>query len=402
VVRLKGGDPSLFGRLSEEIGPLHQHNLLFKVLPGIPWICSAPIRHGIYLTNRQEVRHFQVATGTEIEGKAFNTRDLDPSRGPIYFFMSLNKLGSIVSGLIESGYDPNTPCAIFREDPGEENIIQGNLSRIEENLKNSQLTPPGIFLVGISADRDHRFSFSEGPLSGKRILCPGSESSRSRLSSFIQALGGLAIPIEVFKLQQTSSTSWLQKLSDFDYLVLASGSAVEIMIQLLKQHNIDLRKLPPIAVSGPSAAKALKAHGLYPDFMANTFTSESLGLELIRDRHLENKNILVARSDASKSPLPNMLKEAGANVHIETLYENRACEIEPLPKHDAICFCSPSSVEVIWNAQAETLKQSPCIASIGPVTSRALKAKGLKIDLEPNTYDAQHLIWALASKLHWS
>lgn len=402
VVRLKGGDPSLFGRLSEELSPLYEHALLFKVLPGIPWICSAPIRHGIYLTSREETRHFQVATGTEVEGKTFDSKDLDPTRGPIYFFMALNKIGSITKGLIEKGYAESTPCAVFREDAGSENIVRGTLKTIEANLKSAKLKPPGLLLVGESAAEEKAFNQSQGPLAGKRVLCPGSEVSRLKLTHMVEALGGEALPLEVFKLTQSDASSWIDTLKDMDYLVLASGSAVEILMSLLKKHEVDLRNLPSIVVSGPSAANTLKKHGLYSDFMPKTFTSEALANELIQARDIKNKKVLVARSDASRSPLPKILEDAGAKVFTETLYHNQAQEIVSLPKFDAVCFCSPSSVEVLHKSFPTEIESANCIASIGPVTTKALQRKNLRIDVEPAINDAQHLVWALTSKLHWT
>jgi len=402
VIRLKGGDPSLFGRLSEEIGPLNDHHLLFRILPGIPWICSAPIRHGIYLTNREQVRHFQVATGTEIEGKTFQSQELDPVRGPIYFFMALNKLETIAKGLIERGYSPDTPSVVFREDSGPESIVRGTLKDIDANLKASKLQPPGLLLVGESAALDKTFTPSRGPLYGKRILCPGSESSRQKLTQLIEALGGLALPLEVFKLQTSSKVNWLTTIQNHDYLILASGSAVHLLLQLLKAHRIDLRLLPKIAVSGPSAATALKEHGLYPDFMPDTFTSEALALQLIKARDVHAKKILVARSDASRSPLPQLLCDAGAVVQVETLYENCPVKIDCLPEFDAVCFCSPSAVDVLYNTFSDRLKTAQHIASIGPVTTKALMQKSLTVSVEPCINDVQHLVWSLTSKLLWS
>lgn len=402
VVRLKGGDPSLFGRLSEEIDALVEHGLSFRVLPGIPWLCSAPLRHGIYLTERQNVRHFQVATGTEIEGKSFDGRDLDPEKGPIYFFMAVTKLPSIVEGLIERGYKADAPCAVLREDAGEDNIVRGTLSTIVETMSKAKLKPPALFIVGDAADSSRAFTPPKAPLHGQRILLPGTERTRRALSESIVELGGTPIPLEVFELRPAHSEAkvWLKTLSDMDWIVLSSGSAVDVLLELLKDNNIDLRHLPRLAVSGPSAAKALKKAGLIADYQPQSYTSRDLGEGMLKTLDIKNQKVLIPRSSASVSPLPTILEDAGAKVFVETLYHNRAVEVEQLPDFDAVCFCSPSALQTLLPHREQFSGKTLC--SIGPVTSAALTKAQLKVDVEPNIYDAQNLVWSLASHLTWA
>lgn len=402
VVRLKGGDPSVFGRLKEEIDALASEGWPFRVFPGIPWICSAPLRHGIYLTERDLTRHFQVATGTEIEGKTFDGRDLDPEKGPVYFFMAVRKIPEIVEGLIARGYKRETPCAIFREDPGEEGIVRSTLKNIETDLAKSTLRPPAIFLVGEPARESLAFSSPKGALEGLRILLPGTVKTQKALTESILDLGGIPIPLTVFELktEKGSAKDWIGRVEEFDWIVLSSASAVECLLEILRYFKIDLRSLPHIAVSGPSASKALKSIGLYPDYQPNSYTSRDLGEGMLKQLDMKDQKVLIPRSSASKSPLPNILEDAGARVEVVTLYANKSLELTQLPECDVVCFCSPSGFQPL-SPFVEELK-SITKASIGPVTTKAMKEAGWEVDVEPTVYNAQHLVWALASHQLWN
>jgi uroporphyrinogen III methyltransferase/synthase len=401
VVRLKGGDPSLFGRLSEEVDALIDHDIPFTVLPGIPWLCSAPIRHGIYLTERQNVRHFQVATGTEIEGKAFDGRDLDPEKGPIYFFMAVSKLPTIVEGLGSRGFAPDTPCAVLREDPGEEHIVRSTLGSIVDVFSKAKFTPPALFIVGQAADPTKGFTPPRGPLHQQRILLPGTERTRRQLSDAILHLGGTPIHLPAFELcpVRSSERDWVHHISEFDWIVLSSGSAVDVLLDILMEENVDLRKLPNIAVSGPSAAKALQHVGIVPDYIPQSYTSRDLGEGMLRQLNIKDQKVLIPRSSASVSPLPTILEDAGAVVSVETLYWNKAIAVEELPEFDAVCFCSPSSLQSLLPYTEQLREKTLC--SIGPVTSKAMEKANLPVHVSPNTYDAKHLVWALASFHLW-
>ena len=400
VVRLKGGDPSLFGRLSEEVDGLIAHQLPFRVYPGIPWLCSAPLRHGIYLTERQNIRHFQVATGTEIEGKAFDGRDLDPEKGPIYFFMAVRKIASIVEGLLQRGYRKDMPCAVLREDAGPENIVRGQLCNIADKLAASQIKPPALFVVGEATDPQKSFTPPAGPLMNLRVLIPGTDGTRDALSMAIADLGGIPVPLRVFELKPVrQKREWAHRLSEFHWILLSSGSAVEVLLQILREEQVDLRSLPKIAVSGPSASKALKKMGLIPDYQPDSYTSRALGEGMLKKIKLSGQKVLIPRSSASQSPLPQILEEAGAKVEVVTLYQNEFIAVDECPAFDAVCFCSPSAVQSLMAHR--DLMEKATIASIGPVTSEALRKLNWRVDVEPQVYDAQHLVRALASYRLW-
>jgi len=402
VVRLKGGDPSVFGRLKEELDALTSEGWPFRIFPGIPWICSAPLRHGIYLTERELTRHFQVATGTEIEGKTFDGRDLDPEKGPVYFFMAIKKIPEIVTGLLKRGYRPDTPCSVFREDPGEKGILRATLESVVKAMAETELQPPALFLVGEPARADLAFQSPKGALEGLRILLPGTLKTQKVLSEAILDQGGIPIPLTVFELQteKENAREWLDRLESFDWLVLSSASAVECLCELMAHFGVDHRRLPHIAVSGPSATRALKAVGLYPDYQPSSYTSRDLGEGMLKHLDIRDQKVLIPRSSASQSPLPNILEDAGANVEVVTLYTNQSLEVDQLPECDAVCFCSPSGLQPLLPFE-DQLKKTLKV-SIGPVTTQAMKKAGWHVDVEPRVFNAQHLVWSLASHQLWN
>lgn len=401
VVRLKGGDPSLFGRLSEEIEALTRENIPFKILPGIPWICSAPIQHGIYLTERNHIRSFIVATGTEIDGKTLNLGQIH-QKSPIYFLMATRKLAEIVRDLIEQGYPSDTPISIFRETPGEENRISATLANIESIWEKASLQPPAIVMIGI---QEHSVEFERtlGPLSGKKILCSGTANTKAKIESMVMKLGGQCEYRQTFdlKLSSVDELEPLKRLAQFDWIFFASGSSVEKFIEGMHVLQLDFRTIPKIAVSGPTAEDALKKHGLKSDFIPSQFTSQDLAKEIIVQEDVKGKKVMVMRSSASESPMAKMLSDAGAQVESVTLYINEAITLnDPLKDFDVAVFCSPSSVKAMVNAHRDQMEQATCIASIGPITTEALKKDGIEVHVEAKVFDVEHLMYAIVSHFH--
>jgi uroporphyrinogen III methyltransferase/synthase len=170
-------------------------------------------------------------------------------------------------------------------------------------------------------------------------------------------------------------------------------------LQLCQEEGIDLRHLPRLAVSGPSAGNALKKAGLYPDYQPQSYTSRDLGEGMLKQLNIKDQKVLIPRSSASVSPLPTILEDAGAKVTIETLYRNVPINVDALPEFDAVCFCSPSALQSLIPHREQLSKSVLC--SIGPVTTKAMEQANFKVDVEPNTYNAQYLAWALSSQQLW-
>lgn len=395
VVRLKGGDPSLFGRLQEEITALSQEKIAFKVYPGIPWLCSAPLQHGILLTERESVRHFHVATGTTSDGEAVDTRQFSKAGAPIYLFMATNKLADLSAGLIRDGYSPATPSAVFRAEPGENNIVRAPLCELAGAWAASGLGAPALVLIGDPSSGAGAFR-SEGILEGLRVLVPGTERTRRALLEPLAERGAWVMPLELFELRPNPDLSWIDVLEAADWITFSSGSSVEIFAEQIRRAGFDARRLPKIAVSGPSCAEALAVLGIVPEMMSERHTSESLA-EVMVARGVTGEQIVVTMSDASRSPLASRLELAGAEVLRAVTYHNVPIQNIEIPEYDAILFSSPSAVNALWKVDSEGMKKCTLLASIGPVTTAALSKHHLGPHVEARVCDAAHLISALAS-----
>lgn len=400
VVRLKGGDPALFGRLTEELDILEKHQLAYQVLPGIPWLCSATLKHGIMVTSREETRHFTVATATQIEGHAFEPDQLKKlSDGSLFFYMGTRKLKHIQQALIEHGISSKTPFAIFKDTDKDDSIVRGYLEKMPELFEKSKLEAPALILIGQAADPKKCYLDLESPLNKIKVLCTGTHKTYQQLKKSISKLGGNALHYPLFELEPNEIT-WLDSFYECDWVVLASGSSASIFLDLLKKQQIDLRLCPHIATTGPSASKVLKEAGIQPNFQSSTFTSKALAEELIAKDCAQGQHFLVFRSSASQSPLTTMLENAGAKVDNFDLYSNKPIQSnDKIPDFDYITFCSPSAVKCFIDKFPEGLKEKK-VVSIGPVTTACLKEYNIT-PLEPKTFDVEHMSCRIASHFLW-
>jgi uroporphyrinogen III methyltransferase / synthase len=401
VVRLKGGDPALFGRLIEELDFINKNHLPWRVHPGIPWFCSATLKHGIMITSRMGIRQFTVTTGTQADGETIDCNSLNtPLNGSIFFYMATRKIDTICKNLIDQGMSTDTPAAIFREDEGDENIVRGTLEIIEEEFKKSSMVAPAIFMVGEATLKDNNYKPQYGPLNETKILSCGTDHTKKVLDSQITKYGGTSIPLKLFDLK-INKTPWIRELSNTDWVILSSASAASFFIKALIENNVDLRDCPNVATSGPSASKELLKHGIHSDYEAMVFTSESLANELIENKLLNKASVMVLNSSASLSKLSEKLKPHCASLKKFNLYNNIECDLDsPCPDFDIASFCSPSAFNAFENNFPGILKGKK-IASIGPVTSKAIEAKGYTVDIEPRVYDAVNLMRSIASKKIW-
>lgn len=401
VVRLKGGDPSLFARLSEELNALNAWGIHFRLLPGIPWLCSAPIKHGMYLTERDRIRHFHVSTGTTKDGDVFDCSELFSKNSTIYFFMATKKLAELVQGLRDTGYQKDTPAILLRDKAGEK--VEGTLENIVEKVHDSQLQPPALFVVGEAVANENRFQSGHGPLYGKRILITGSSRTQRKISEWTDRLDGQVIKVDSFSLEPmpVNELKWMRQLKTYDWLIFSSGSAVEFFLEALKKSNVDVRDLPKIAATGPSVAEVFNRVMIKVDFMPLVYTSEACAKTLGIEHKLKGKKVLIPRSSASQSEMKAPLQAHGAQVDVVNLYRNVKLEISHLPNFDIVIFCSPSSVRHLSRDHKEKLSKNSFVVSIGPVTTKECQRVGLKVDFEPVQHDVDHMMLGLASRMLW-
>ncbi len=416
VVRLKGGDPFLFGRGGEEIEALVQENIPFEVIPGITSGIAVPAYAGIPVTHRDFTSTLALITGHEAENKEESKVDFKAlSRlGTLVFFMGVKRLPFIVENLLKEGKSPETPCAVIQwGTTPRQKTVSGTLANIIGKAKEKGITAPAIIVIGEVVRLRDKFNwFEKKPLFGKRILITRTREQASKLKELLEELGAEVIElptIEVKPLINKQTFDVLKNLSYYDWIIFTSENGVRFFFLALFQQGLDVRSLGEnkIAVIGPATEKALSNFYLKPDLKPEKdFTQEGLA-ETFKREDLKGKRILLVRAKVAREILPSLLKELGASVDILPIYETVKPEFSPedlksLFKEplSAITFTSSSTAEnffSILNSVKIELPKETVLASIGPVTSETLRKLGYEPTITAKEYTIPGLVSALVA-----
>lgn len=374
VVRLKGGDPGLFGRLSEEIEELEKYALPYVVRPGVSALAAATTGTGMLLTRRGISRGFTVMT-PRVQGGGTADVSLSQRRNlPMVFFMSVRKLREIADTLIADGLPPDTPASIVYNAGGEdERILRGTLSDIEAD---GEETAPGLILVGENAKRAYRRDL--GALGSCRVLLTGSAALTEKSVLAVEDLGGRALVRPMIELRATTAAAeQISRIGEYDWVVLTSPSAVRIFFNLVRKSKTDLRRIPKIAVCGAGCAAECEKQLFSPDLMPkDVFCAEALANCFTADM-FAGKKVLRLRSGRAGGAIAEALVKARAAVTDTVLYDNIRVEQRLPADFDAVFFASASGAEsFIAQFGTEVLKHK-IIAILGKPTATALQAAGI-------------------------
>jgi len=415
VVRLKGGDPFLFGRGGEEIEELLKEGIPFEVVPGITSAIAVPAYAGIPVTHRDYTSTLAIITGHEAEGKEESRIDFKAlaKLGTLVFLMGVKNLPNLVENLLKEGKSEETPIAVIQWGtiPRQKTAV-GTLKTIVEEVKLKGITAPAIIIVGEVVSLREKFNwFEKRPLFGKRIVITRTREQASKLKEALAELGAqvLEIPtIEVRPLFNEETSETLRDLKNYDWLIFTSENGIRFFFSALFEAGLDVRALGgiKIAVIGPATKEALKAYGIVPDLMPEkNFTQEGL-LAAFKKEDLSGKKVLLVRAKVAREVLPEGLKGLGARVKILPIYET----LKPQESGEklseafkegihAITFTSSSTAENFFELLKEaglTLPEGVVLASIGPVTTETLKKLGFQPTLEAKEYTIPGLVKALA------
>jgi uroporphyrinogen III methyltransferase/synthase len=394
VVRLKGGDPFVFGRGGEEAQALRAAGCDYEVVPGVTAGVAAPAYAGIPVTQRGMASAVAFVTGHEDPGKPETAVDwaaLAVFPGTLVFYMGVRQLPRIAEQLIAHGRDPAEPAAIVeRGTLPDQRVLRTTLAALGEQDAHA----PAVTLVGpVTALHDELAWFAGGPLAGVSVAVTRARVQASGLAGRLRALGARVVEAPTIRIEPLPFE--LPDLRRYDLLVLTSPNAVEAL--LLRAHDARALAGPRIAVIGPGTADALLARGIRPDIVPARAVGESLAQELAA---LGVGRALVARAEQARDVVPDALRAAGTEVDVIALYRTVA---EPMPEAaraaalgaDWLTFASASAVR-FFHAAAGTL-DGPRLASIGPVTSAALRELGHEPDLEAADHTPDGLVAALAT-----
>lgn len=434
VVRLKGGDPFVFGRGGEEADECQIEGIPFEIVPGVTSAIAAPAYAGIPITHRDAASSFAVITGHERDdqresgtrepGRAEPRRDwakIAHGADTLIFLMGVEALPEISARLIEYGRDPVTPVALVQWGTWtRQRVVVGNLSTIVDIVKQAGLTPPAVCVVGeVVKLRDSLRWFDNPmtrPLFGKRIVVTRAREQASELSDLLRVRGADPVEFPVIRIQRMRDPApldeALSRLTSFDWMIVTSANTVPILAERMETMRIDARAFAglKIAAIGPATAEAMRMHlGLRADYVPSEAVAEAV-LAQWPDNQMTGKRVLLPRAAEARELLPEGLEALGATVEViaayQTLADSDASEEFLLQleqgKLDAITFTASSTVKNFARSLADVsdrplsdLLKNITLAAIGPVTGAALRDLGLL----PSLIAEEHTIPGLVSAL---
>jgi len=400
VVRLKGGDPFVFGRGSEEAEALASAGIAFEVVPGVTAGIAAPAYAGIPVTHRGLSTSVTFVTGHEDPGKDAATVDwsaLARAGGTIVLYMGVKTLPRIVSALIAGGMASDTPAAAVQWGTyPHQRTVSATISTLDDAIRREGLEAPVITVIGpVVALRDSIAWFDSRPLFGKRIVVTRARSQATSLSDQLTAAGAHVVEMPATQIEPTDASllsGVVTQLSQYGWVVFTSQNAVRIFWDALREQSLDARALAgvKIAAVGPATSGALLDRGLAVDVAPDRFVAEAL-LDALRDRRdVRGVRVLYAAAEGAREVLQLGLEELGAVVDRVELYRSvrdgegaerlRALLLDG--QADLVTFTSASSVNAFVEAVGDDASRCAPAATIGPITANEARARGIEVVIE--------------------
>ena len=404
VVRLKGGDPFVFGRGGEEAELLREAGIAFEVVPGITAGVAAPAYAGIPVTHRDAASAVAFITGHEDPAKPESALDwpaLARFPGTLVFYMGVRQLEAIAARLIAGGRPASEPAAVIeRGTLADQRVVTGTAETIAAVAAQAAIRAPAISLFGpVAALRDRLAWFEDRPLAGRTIAVTRARAQASGLAARLRALGAATIEAPAIRIAPLDGPA--PSITDFDLVCLTSPNGVRLLFDRLERAGHDARAFAGVRVAaiGPGTAAALRDHGLIADVMPERFVAEGL-VEALAD--VPVRRALIARAAEARDVLPDALRARGADVEVLPLYETvaePACEGQraAVAAADYVTFTSSSTVRFFFAAMGDGLSAATRLASIGPVTSETLREHGREPDVEASRHDIDGLVEALVA-----
>jgi len=395
VVRLKGGDPSIFGRLTEETSSLQQADLPYQIIPGISSLNGVTLSGGISLTSRNINQSFLTATATTQNASDNKIDEYAALKQPTVFFMGFKQLPTIQKIFLNHQWEPSTPIALISQ-KFETYTLRGTLENIVDKVKEANFSSPALILIGDFAHLENDISSPTLILNKSRILLTGVKESIASLKSSIENAGGIPISWPLLQLiPQKNIHEHLSKMNDYSLIILTSPSAVRIFFQAIKKHQILIPKDIEFGVTGPSTAEELMLNGVYPNYIPNTdFSSVGLINEL-KKVSWKNKPVLLPRSDIGGKALEEFFQKQ-TETFAFTLYENKSKAQPPeLPSFGTILFTSPSCIERYLEQYRPSTLANKIIGCIGKVTEKKALEKNLNVSFVSSESTTEGLVKSL-------
>lgn len=409
VLRLKGGDPFVFGRGGEEIERLLEDRIPYEVVPGVTSAVAVLAYHGIPITHRDYTSSFHVITGHARKGKnlAVPYEELVKLKGTLVFLMGIASLPQIVKGLLQAGMDPDTEAAVLEKGTtAKQRRVTASLAALEARVEEAQIQTPAIIVVGKVCGLADSFAWEEArPLSGKQILLTRPRQNISKLAAILREQGAHVIEMPSIETKAIRpNPNFVRAVKDFgerageEWMIFTSPIGVRTFFELLKAEHLDIRTMfadpmkrqvdIKIAAIGKSTAKELQAYGLIADLVPDTFCAKALGESIEKTAAQDSAATIFRAAAGSEELLPPLqrsmkavddvpLYETGYFLHPELKEQISSCLLGG--EIDAVTFTSASTVKGFVNTLGELDYSKVKAVCIGEQT--ALEAKRYKMDI---------------------
>ncbi|MFC4993813.1 uroporphyrinogen-III C-methyltransferase [Rubritalea tangerina] len=413
VVRLKGGDPTMFGRGGEEAGCLAKAGVRFEMVPGISSAIAGPAYAGIPVTHRDHCSQLTVFTGHEDPTKDESRLDyaqLAKAGGTKIFLMGVKRLRLICDALVEHGAEPSTPIALVRwATTGNQKTIEGTLASIADIAEEQNFKAPAVAIIGDVVKERENLNWYEGrPLHGKKVVVTRTRSQASELSKQLNELGADVLEIPTIKIEHPDDkqefVEGVGQVHTYDWLVFSSPNGVERFFEAFFSVYDDARSIGGVRIAavGPGTAKKVNEYRLAVDLIPETFVAEGLVQAFADKEHIENQTVLWVRGAEARDTISQGLSALGAIVDECIAYKtvpefddpNGAKERFATEGADVVTFVSSSAAKHFF-ALNMPWDESCKVASIGPVTSATLEVIGKKADIQAEPHNIEGLVEAV-------
>jgi len=418
VVRLKGGDPLLFARGAEEALALRDAGVAFEIVPAVSSPIGGAAYAGIPLTHRELSSSVTFITGSDREGVAWSPdawRKLATATDTICVLMGMRHIDAITRAIVEGGRAPSTPAAVIHWGARPEQRVEvGTLGDIAAVARRAGLTNPSVIIVGeVVSLRERLRWYDTRPLFGKRVLVPRAAGQAEETAHVLRERGAIPLLVPAIEIVEPADRApldeALSRVSSYDWVLFTSQNGVAHFFRALRAAGRDARTFGNARVGavGVRTAEALAEHGIQADLVAEEQVGEGLARALL-DRGVP-KRVLLARAKVARAALPQLLRDAGAEVDDVAVYETRpagdlAALAKPLfeARVDVVLLTSGSTARALMNAlQDQGGDQGPAalarvtVASIGPETTAVAEGLGVRVDVQAEEHSLEGLLDAL-------
>ena len=404
VVRLKGGDPFVFGRGGEEALALARAQISFEVVPGVSTAVAVPAFAGIPVTHRGLCDGYEVFTG--------HKEPAQPPTTTAVMLMGMRRLAANVELLLARGYAGDTPAAVIQWGTlARQKTVVATLERIAEAA--AELGSPGVLVVGQVVTLRRQLSwFERRPLFGKRVLVTRARHQAAQTCELLQDQGAEPVTLPTIAINPPDDAEPLRaaarELGSYHYSIFTSANTVDALAAAMEQQGLDSRALAgqTICAIGPGTAKALGRLGLRPDLVPQDHRAEGI-LELLTEQRVAGKRVLLPRAAVARQILPETLRQRGARLDLVTAYvtglppaEQTAAGLARLRagEVDVITFTSASTAQnfgALLGQDLQRLCQGKIVVAIGPITADACRDVGLEVEIMPPRYTLPAMVQAM-------